>query len=76
LSQGALSKISVGHIINLLSNDVQKLDMLFDRLTYILIGPLHLIVVGFFAWQSMGASSMAGLALLLLGIPIQGAVNQ
>jgi ATP-binding cassette subfamily C (CFTR/MRP) protein 4 len=76
LSQGALSKITVGHIINLLSNAVQKLDMLFNFLTYILIGPLQLIVVGFFAWQRMGASSLAGLALLLLGIPMQGAVNQ
>jgi hypothetical protein len=66
----------VGHIINLLSNDVQKLDLLFNYLTYILIGPLHLITVGFFAWQSMGASSLAGLALMLLGIPMQGAVNQ
>jgi hypothetical protein len=50
--------------------------MLFNFLTYILIGPLQLIVVGFFAWQRMGASSLAGLALLLLGIPMQGAVNQ
>jgi hypothetical protein len=50
--------------------------MLFNYLTYILIGPLHLIVVGFFAWQSMGAYSLAGLALMLLGIPMQGAVNK
>jgi ATP-binding cassette subfamily C (CFTR/MRP) protein 3 len=76
LSHGALSKITVGHIINLLSNDVQKLDNLFNYLTYILIGPLHLIVVGFFAWQRVGASSLAGLAIMLLGIPLQGAYSE
>jgi ATP-binding cassette subfamily C (CFTR/MRP) protein 4 len=66
--------MTVGHIINLLSNDVQKLDMLFNYLTYIVIGPLHLIIVGILAWHSMGASTLTGLAFMLLGIPLQGAV--
>jgi hypothetical protein len=68
-------KSTVGHIVNLLSNDVEKLDRLFLYPVYLLIGPLHLVSVGVLLWQIMGPSSLTGIAVMLLGIPLQGTLH-
>lgn len=39
---------------------------------YLWIGPIQTMVVTYFLWQEIGVSSIIGVALLLVTIPIQG----
>lgn len=41
-------------------------------LNYLWIGPLQTIVIAYFLWQEIGVSSVVGVALLLVTIPLQG----
>lgn len=71
LSRTALGETTVGQIVNLLSNDVNRFDTMVIFLNYIWLGPLQTIVVTYFLWQVIGVSSIIGVAILLMIIPLQ-----
>ena len=72
LGRAAVAANSVGHIVNLLSNDVDKFDRVAMYSQWLWIGPLQLLLVGYLSWREMGPWTTLGLSLLLLGIPLQG----
>ncbi|XP_050432547.1 probable multidrug resistance-associated protein lethal(2)03659 isoform X2 [Adelges cooleyi] len=72
LSKTALGETTVGQVVNLLSNDVNRFDIAVIFLHYLWIGPLETILVTYFLWQEVGVSSIFGVAVLLLSIPLQG----
>lgn len=72
LSTTALGETTVGQIVNLLSNDVNRFDALVVFLNYMWIGPLQTVVVTYFLWQEIGVSSVIGVIVLLVAIPLQG----
>lgn len=73
LSRTALTEMKVGQIINLVSSDTTRTNLLFVHGHYVLwIGPLQTIVVTYFLWQEIGVSSLFGVASLLFFIPLQG----
>ncbi|CAD6222001.1 GSCOCT00005267001.2-RA-CDS [Cotesia congregata] len=72
LSKTALDTTAGGQIINLLSNDVNRFDLLPMYFNYLWIMPIQIIVVGYIMWQSIGIYTLIGFgSLLLLTIPIQ-----
>ncbi|KHJ99613.1 ABC transporter, ATP-binding protein [Oesophagostomum dentatum] len=72
LSSAALHKTTVGHMVNLLSTDINKFDMGFIFLHYMWVSPIMLVAYSYYLWQEIGPSSFAGFGALLVLIPIQG----
>lgn len=76
LNQTSLSQTGAGQIVNLLSNDMNRFDLLTIYLHYIWIMPIQIIIVGYIMWQKVGVSILMGLGILLIiSIPIQGTIS-
>ncbi|XP_065758076.1 ATP-binding cassette sub-family C member 4-like isoform X2 [Muntiacus reevesi] len=71
LSNSAIGKTTTGQIVNLLSNDVNRFDMVTVRLHNLWIGPLIAIAVVILLWMEIGISSLAGMALLIILMLLQ-----
>jgi len=75
LSKTSLGETTVGHVVNLLSNDVNRFDVALRFIQFLVIGPLGTIVVTYFLWQEIGPSSLVGVAGVLVVIPLQGSIK-
>ncbi|XP_019860364.1 PREDICTED: multidrug resistance-associated protein 4-like [Amphimedon queenslandica] len=71
LSQTAIGQLTVGHIVNLASNDVHKFDQAFLMYHYLWIGPLHVILTTYLMFLEVQWSAFIATALLVLQIPLQ-----
>ncbi|CAI6364367.1 unnamed protein product [Macrosiphum euphorbiae] len=71
LSNTSLGETSVGRVVNLLSNDVNRFDKALFFLHFLWISPLQTIVVSYFLWQEIGVSAIFGVATLIMFIPLQ-----
>lgn len=76
LSKTALGETTVGQVVNLLSNDVNRFDSVVIFLNYLWMGPFQTILVTYFLWQEIGVSSIIGVGILLIAIPIQGWIGK
>lgn len=73
LSQVSLSQIATGEVINLLSNDVCRFDLVVLHLNSLWVIPTIMPIVLYLIWREVGLSSFAGVAcLVLVSLPIQG----
>lgn len=72
LSNAGLGQTTTGQIVNLMSNDVNRFDQAVIFLHFLWVGPLEAIAVLAILWKELGASTLAGFAVLLLLVPIQG----
>uniref|UniRef100_A0A672S358 Cystic fibrosis transmembrane conductance regulator n=1 Tax=Sinocyclocheilus grahami TaxID=75366 RepID=A0A672S358_SINGR len=71
LSATAMGQTTTGQIVNLLSNDVNKFDEVTIFLHYLWVGPLQAAAVIGLLWQEIGASCLAGMAVLIFLMPLQ-----
>ncbi|XP_077294803.1 putative multidrug resistance-associated protein lethal(2)03659 [Arctopsyche grandis] len=71
LSKTALGETTVGQVVNLLSNDVNRFDTAIIFLHYLWIGPLGTIIMTYMMWQEIGESALIGVAFMLMFIPLQ-----
>lgn len=72
MSKNALGVTTVGQVVNLLSNDVGRLDLSVIFIHYLWLGPLETIVATFFMYQLIGIASLWGVLFMLAFIPLQG----
>jgi len=72
LSQGSLGRTTIGQMVNLLSNDVNRFDQATIFIHYLWVGPLQTAIVTVILWYYFGPSCLAGLSVLLLFVPFQG----
>jgi len=72
LKINSLDSSTTEHIINLMSNDVNRFDVSVIYLPFLWLGPLETFVSIFFLWQEVGVSSVIGVGTLLVFIPLQG----
>nr|XP_033806273.1 multidrug resistance-associated protein 4 isoform X3 [Geotrypetes seraphini] len=71
LSNAAMGQTTIGQIVNLLSNDVNKFDQATVFLHFVWAGPLQAIAVTVLLWIEIGPSCLAGMAVLVVLIPLQ-----
>ncbi|XP_069950148.1 ATP-binding cassette sub-family C member 4-like isoform X3 [Cherax quadricarinatus] len=71
LSKAALGKTTIGQMVNLLSNDVNRFDTSVIFMHYLWIGPLQTLIVLGILWTELGPSCLAGIMLLILFVPLQ-----
>lgn len=76
LSKTALGNITAGHVVNLISNDVGRLDLAFMLLHYIWLAPLITVVVSYLVFLEIGWSAFVGIAIVLFFVPLQGYLAQ
>ncbi|XP_023166430.2 probable multidrug resistance-associated protein lethal(2)03659 [Drosophila hydei] len=71
LSHTALGDTSIGQVVNLLSNDVGRFDLILINVHFLWLAPLELFVVTFLMFQKIGVASFFGVAIMLLFLPFQ-----
>ncbi|XP_022162518.1 probable multidrug resistance-associated protein lethal(2)03659 isoform X2 [Myzus persicae] len=72
LSKTSLYETTVGQVVNLISNDVNRFDIALRFMQFLWIGPLQTILVTYFLWQEIGVSSIIGVTVFLAFVPLQG----
>lgn len=75
LSTAAMSKRTTGEITNLMSVDASRLQELAPYLHAIWYSIYQITISLYFLWQQMGIASLAGIAVILLLIPMTGKIS-
>ncbi|KAM6164011.1 ATP-binding cassette sub-family C member 3 isoform 1-T1 [Rhynchocyon petersi] len=65
---------TMGEVVNLMAVDAQRFMDVAPFLNLLWSAPLQIILAIYFLWQNLGPSVFAGVALLVLLIPFNGAV--
>lgn len=68
----AVSGSTIGEIVNLMSVDAQRFMDMMPFLNMIWSGPFQIGVALYFLWNTLGPSTLAGVAVMILLIPING----
>lgn len=65
-------KTTIGQMINLLENDVNRFEISCCLLSYLWASPLQAIVTTIVLYHYIGPSSLVGIGLMLICVPFQG----
>lgn len=78
LSKAALAQTTIGQIVNLMSNDVNRFDWLLIYPHFIVIGPLMTIATTLILYylEEFGNECLPGIAILILYIPFQSVLGK
>lgn len=71
LSKTALINTTSGQVVNLLSNDVGRFDLIVMFFHYLWVGPTMTIVITVLMYYEIGISAIAGVLFMLMFIPFQ-----
>ncbi|KAF5283713.1 hypothetical protein FQR65_LT13748 [Abscondita terminalis] len=71
LSKTSLGETTIGQMVNLLSNDVNRFDVAVLFTHYFWIGPIQAIICTYFMYEEVGYSALIGVLALFLFIPLQ-----
>lgn len=74
LSSAARKESTVGEIVNLMSVDAQRFMDLTAYLSMLWSAPLQIALALYFLWDTLGPSVLAGLAVMIILIPVNGVV--
>nr|XP_023014259.1 probable multidrug resistance-associated protein lethal(2)03659 isoform X1 [Leptinotarsa decemlineata]XP_023014260.1 probable multidrug resistance-associated protein lethal(2)03659 isoform X1 [Leptinotarsa decemlineata]XP_023014262.1 probable multidrug resistance-associated protein lethal(2)03659 isoform X1 [Leptinotarsa decemlineata] len=71
LSKKALGKTTIGQMINLLSNDVNRFDTWFKNFHFLWAAPIEALVIMFMLFHETGLNGLTGFSVFLVFIPLQ-----
>ena len=71
MSQTALGDTAPGKVVNLLSNDVNRFDIVSMFLNAMWTAPLMAMIVGYMLWVEVRWAGMVGIAIVFIVVPIQ-----
>ncbi|XP_074034745.1 ATP-binding cassette sub-family C member 4 isoform X2 [Leptinotarsa decemlineata] len=77
LSRESLGQTAAGHVVNLLSNDVNRFDSLSLYLHALWAMPFQIAVMSYFIWQQVEISCLVGiLSMIVVSLPIQSYIGR
>ncbi|XP_013098645.2 probable multidrug resistance-associated protein lethal(2)03659 isoform X1 [Stomoxys calcitrans] len=71
LSKTALGNTTSGQVVNLISNDVGRLDTSVIHMHYLWLGPVEIVIITYLMYREIGVSSLFGVAIMILFLPLQ-----
>lgn len=71
LSQTALGETAPGEVVNLLSNDVNRFDMISLLLNTLWTAPVLSIIVSCLLFAEIGSAGLVGIVIILIVVLIQ-----
>uniref|UniRef100_A0AAQ5XKA5 Multidrug resistance-associated protein 1 n=1 Tax=Amphiprion ocellaris TaxID=80972 RepID=A0AAQ5XKA5_AMPOC len=74
ISSAARRTSTVGEIVNLMSVDAQRFMDLITYINMIWSAPLQVVLALYFLWQNLGPSVLAGVAVMLLMVPVNAVI--
>ncbi|KAF2879992.1 hypothetical protein ILUMI_26180, partial [Ignelater luminosus] len=74
LSNSAKKEGTMGEMINLMAVDAQTFNELMPYINIIWSSPLEIALALYFLWQILGPSALTGLAVMIILIPVNGAI--
>lgn len=74
MSNSARKESTVGEIVNLMAVDAQRFIELTTYINMIWSAPLQIILALYFLWQILGPAVLAGLAVMIILIPINALI--
>ena len=75
MNNAARRDATVGEIVNLMSVDAQKLLDVPTYLHMLWAAPVTIALALFFLWQQLGPASLAGFAIMVLLVPLNGVIG-
>ncbi|XP_039296147.1 probable multidrug resistance-associated protein lethal(2)03659 [Nilaparvata lugens] len=70
LNRTALGDTSPGKIVNLISNDVSRFDLVVVTCHYMWIAPLLAVIIGTILYMELGVSGLYGIAAIFIIVPL------
>ncbi|MED6290494.1 Multidrug resistance-associated protein 1, partial [Characodon lateralis] len=74
ISNAARRTSTVGEIVNLMSVDAQRFMDLVTYINMVWSAPLQVVLALYFLWQNLGPSVLAGVAVMILMVPINAVI--
>uniref|UniRef100_A0A671S0N1 Multidrug resistance-associated protein 1 n=1 Tax=Sinocyclocheilus anshuiensis TaxID=1608454 RepID=A0A671S0N1_9TELE len=74
ITNAARRTSTVGEIVNLMSVDAQRFMDLITYINMIWSAPLQVILALYFLWQNLGPSVLAGVAVMVLMVPLNAVI--
>ncbi|XP_026844645.1 probable multidrug resistance-associated protein lethal(2)03659 [Drosophila persimilis] len=71
LSRTAMGDTTIGQVVNLLSNDLNRFDRALIHLHFLWLAPVELMIAAYFLYQQIGPASFLGIGILVLYLPLQ-----
>lgn len=72
LSQRALHQTAAGQVVNLLSNDVQRFDLVAQFIHFFWITPIQVAIISYLMYNIVGISSLSGIGFIIITtVPFQ-----
>lgn len=76
LSHTALGDTAPGKIVNLLSNDVNRFDIVSIVINSMWAAPLMTVIAGVLLWHEIQWAGMVGMAIVFIVVPLQSEFGQ
>lgn len=71
LSHTALGETAPGKVVNLLSNDVNRFDLISLLINSMWTAPTLAFIVGILLWFEIGWAGVIGIAIVFIVVPVQ-----
>eukprot|EP00055_Hartaetosiga_balthica_P012308 m.59252 g.59252 ORF g.59252 m.59252 type:complete len:1418 (+) comp7903_c0_seq3:26-4279(+) len=70
ISKQSFATLSTGHVVNLVSNDIERFLNFSVMAHFIYLAPIQTILGAYLIWQQVGASTLFGIGVYILFLPL------